>query len=309
MDIQQLRYFVEVAQQLHFGRAADNLHVTPSPLSRRIRELERELGVTLLIRGYHEVQLTDAGQALLTPARDVLAQFDDIKNIARDHSGSVAPSLRVGASPLTPPHSLDFLLETLRGVDADPIGAVVLEPSAPLLRRLANCELDIAVVHLPVEEFGISSLSVMEYSWLLAVRADDELAGRSSVTLADVVDHEYIMSSAKVHPLAMNQLRDFVLRAGVKNVREMDSSDAATVAAWVARTKAFALTVSDDNVPGRRIYDDPRYSLIPLDEPNLHFRVGIAWRDQRYHDDPTLRQVIEAIRSRLPAPTRANVDA
>jgi len=133
MDIQQLRYFVEVAQELHFGRAADRLHITPSPLSRRIRELERELGVELYVRGYHDVQLTEAGQLLLDPARDVLQRFDALKALVRAQASSARPGLHVGASPLTPPHSLDVLLDTMRSVDARMAGPVVLEPTAQLL--------------------------------------------------------------------------------------------------------------------------------------------------------------------------------
>jgi len=152
-------------------------------------------------------------------------------------------------------------------------------------------------------------MPVMEYTWVVALRADDELAGRESLTFADLVEREYIMSSSKVHPVAMNQLRDFVLRAGVTRIKELDGSDSVSVAAHVARSQAFALTVENGEMPGRRIFEDPRYSLIPLHEPDLHFRVGIAWRDERYKSDPSLREVIKAIRSRVPAPVLAGANA
>ena len=76
IELRQLRYFVAVAEELHFGRAAERLHMSQSPLSRAIRELERDLGVVLFVRTTRRVELTAAGSVLLERSRRALAEID-----------------------------------------------------------------------------------------------------------------------------------------------------------------------------------------------------------------------------------------
>jgi len=95
MELRQLRYFVTLAEELHFGRAAAREHIVQSALSQQLQRLERELGVLLLDRTTHHVELTPAGSALLIEARQILAQVDRAA-VAAQHAASSAPSLRVG---------------------------------------------------------------------------------------------------------------------------------------------------------------------------------------------------------------------
>ena len=76
IELRQLRYFVAVAEELHFGRAAERLHMSQSPLSRAIRELERDLGVVLFVRTTRSVELTASGSVLLERSRRALAEID-----------------------------------------------------------------------------------------------------------------------------------------------------------------------------------------------------------------------------------------
>lgn len=86
MSLSQLRYFVAVAEELHFGRAAQRMRVSQPPLSRRIRELEDELGVPLLERTSRRVALLPAGEALLPRARAILAAVDELPARAKENS-------------------------------------------------------------------------------------------------------------------------------------------------------------------------------------------------------------------------------
>ena len=98
IELRQLRYFVAVAEELHFGRAAARVHMSQSPLSRAIRELERDLGVVLFVRTTRRVELTAAGTALLARARRAIAEVDlavaDARRAARGARGSRSATAR-----------------------------------------------------------------------------------------------------------------------------------------------------------------------------------------------------------------------
>jgi DNA-binding transcriptional LysR family regulator len=95
MELRQLRYFVTLAEELHFGRAAEREHIVQSALSQQLQRLERELGVRLLERSTHRVSVTTAGAVLLTEARQILAHAERAAGAARNAAGAAA-TLRVG---------------------------------------------------------------------------------------------------------------------------------------------------------------------------------------------------------------------
>src|SRR5215207_10860290 len=95
MELRQLRYFVTLAEELHFGRAAAREHIVQSALSQRLQRLERELGVTLVERTTHHVQLSAAGAAFLIDARQILAHVERA-TVAAQRAARSTPSLRVG---------------------------------------------------------------------------------------------------------------------------------------------------------------------------------------------------------------------
>jgi DNA-binding transcriptional LysR family regulator len=111
MELRQLRYFVTLAEELHFGRAAAHEHIVQSALSQQLQRLERELGVLLLDRTTHHVELTAAGSAFLLEARQILAQVERAA-VAAQRAASSAPSLRVGVVDA----SYDSLPQILRQV-------------------------------------------------------------------------------------------------------------------------------------------------------------------------------------------------
>src|SRR5690349_8361292 len=99
VELRQLRYFVAVAEELHFGRAAERLHMSQSPLSRAIRDLERDLGVVLFVRTTRRVELTEAGTVLLRRARPALAEIDGAIADTRRADEPNAGILAIGSGP------------------------------------------------------------------------------------------------------------------------------------------------------------------------------------------------------------------
>src|SRR3954452_10788248 len=101
VELRQLRYFVAVAEELHFGRAAERLHMSQSPLSRAIRELERDLGVVLFVRTTRRVEVTPAGAALLERARRALAAGDPAGEEAPRAAGPEPGVVAIGYLPFS----------------------------------------------------------------------------------------------------------------------------------------------------------------------------------------------------------------
>src|SRR5438874_12117768 len=103
IELRQLRYFVAVAEELHFGRAATRLHMSQSPLSRAIRELERDLGVVLFVRTTRSVELTAAGSMLLERSRRALSELDGAVAEVRRSVRTEAATLGLGYGPFSRP--------------------------------------------------------------------------------------------------------------------------------------------------------------------------------------------------------------
>jgi DNA-binding transcriptional LysR family regulator len=155
MELRHLRYFVAVAEELHFRRAAERLHVAQPAVSEQVRKLEEELGVRLFDRTQRNVDLTDAGTALLAEAYRVLRQAEAARLAARSASDRPSRVLRVGYVPTallaSVPRTLRRLITTMPNLQT------TMEPGSglELVDAVRVGELDVAVVSMPVPTPGV----------------------------------------------------------------------------------------------------------------------------------------------------------
>jgi DNA-binding transcriptional LysR family regulator len=155
LEFRQLRYFVTLAEELHFGRAAAREHIVQSALSQQLQRLERELGVRLLERSTHHVELTAAGAAFLVEARQILAHLERAAQAARSAGGSSA-ALRVGIIDA----SYDSMPQILQEVQATYPDLVIhqVEVSVPeQFQQLLDGRLDVGVGRAALAPPGVSS--------------------------------------------------------------------------------------------------------------------------------------------------------
>ena len=145
VELRQLRYFVAVAEELHFGRAAERLHMSQSPLSRAIRELERDIGVTLFVRTTRRVELTDAGSLLLERSRRALAEIDGAIADAQGAARVDRSVLGIGYGPFSRT-VVARIVAALGEVQPEIEVRLEEEVSADSLKRLGAHELAAAVV-------------------------------------------------------------------------------------------------------------------------------------------------------------------
>ncbi|WP_238011932.1 LysR family transcriptional regulator [Dactylosporangium sp. AC04546] len=185
LESRQLRYFVAVAEELHFGRAAERLGMAQPPLSRAIRDLERHLGVQLLRRTTREVALTPAGEVLLRDARTAL---DAIAAAARraQNAGQPTPALRVALKADYDAGLLPRFLSVYREDPAALAVEVLLGGRGEQVPALRDGRADVALLPRPFDERGLDVEVLLVEPRLLAIAADDPLAAHPTLRLDDL---------------------------------------------------------------------------------------------------------------------------
>lgn len=188
MELQQLRYVVEVADTLSFTRAAERCFVTQSALSHQIASLERELGRRLFVRSSRSVRLSEAGRAFAEHARIALREAERAKEGAAAVDGVVEGTLRIGVIPTVTALDVPAVLVAYRTVHPRVRVELQVGNSDDLIRRLRQDELDIALLGLRdgVDPVGVASRALTRERLVAVFPRGHELARRGSIELDDV---------------------------------------------------------------------------------------------------------------------------
>src|SRR5712664_3164818 len=161
-SLQQLRFLCALAEQCHFGRAAESCAVTQSTLSGGIKELEARLGVTLFERSHRHVMLTPVGKEIATRAQRLLVDAEELVGLARNAQEPLSGPLRFGKIPTVGPYVLPSLLPHL-GAALPKLKLYVREaPTAVLLDKLAGGELDILLAAVHYELGDVETTQIAE---------------------------------------------------------------------------------------------------------------------------------------------------
>lgn len=182
LDLRKLRYFVAVADRLHFGRAAEDLHIAQPVLSRQIRALEQELGATLFTRNSHGAALTDAGRQLLEDAGPLLASAHAVRrrvSAAAHGSRRLVVGFRAGIPVI--PAAREF--EARHPDVVVDVQRLEWDDQAPML---LDGRVDVGYVRLPIDETGLRLTPLYTEPLMVALPAGHRLAGKEEVTEADL---------------------------------------------------------------------------------------------------------------------------
>lgn len=290
MEIFHLRYFTAVAEHLSFSQAARQLHMAVSPLSRRVRDLERELGVRLFDRDSHNVALTAAGSALLPLAREALARFDDIPSRLRQQLGEQPPVVHAGVAPALHPQVREGLKVFESGQESEvrrwPGG------SQDLAAQVRRRELELALVHLPVHVEGVAVHEVLREP-VGAVLPAADFAGRESVSLAELADHVFVRPGAGMNPTYFEQLEVRLAAAGVHRWTTLHARDYSGTAEFVANGGAFAISMLDSGASLGRPRD-ASVVVLPFSDFDPALATGLIFRADRAAEGGDLHELISA---------------
>ncbi|MEV0688101.1 LysR substrate-binding domain-containing protein [Nocardia sp. NPDC050378] len=235
MDVRHLRYFVAVAEERHFGRAAQRLHMAQPPLSQQIRQLEADLGVSLLERTTRKVELTAAGAAYLMRARQILASLDDAGREARLVAAGSLGHLTVGCvgsatASLLPKLSRQLATE-LPGVEFAFRGEMLVPDQVEALRTGA---VDVALLRPPVTDRSLTVELLRHDGLVIAAPSDHPLATRPAVDVLDLADADLIVHSAERESVMYGVVTRLLRDAGIQPRIQYQVTETSTLVTLVA---------------------------------------------------------------------------
>ena len=292
MDIEQLRSFLAVADELHFGRAAERLHVAQPPLSRTIKRLERELGTRLFDRNTRSVRLTSSGQALMDPAKEVLDALRRAETAVRSADHGEVGTVRIAFAGV----STHRLVARLARVVRSQRPGIQLELSSqnfaqPAMKRLLAGATDLALGRWDVVPAEISAQVVMPDSLVLAVPDTHPLAGARRLSIGQLVSEGFVSLPPHEGSVLPDRLRRLAHANGFVAEVVQVAPDTQTALALVSAEVGCHLTLASvaENVT------DPHVVFIPLNEstPSLDVHLRAAWR--RDDQNPALRAVLDEL--------------
>jgi DNA-binding transcriptional LysR family regulator len=270
VELRHLRYFVAVAEELHFRRAAERLHIAQPAVSEQVRKLEAELGVRLFDRTQRNVALTDAGAALLTEAYRVLRQAEAARVAAR--SASDRPKLRIGYVPTALRASIPRTLRRL--VAAMPNLQTTIEPGSGLglVDAVRAGELDVAVVSLPVPTAGVRVTPLGEQRAVAVFPVDHEHAVKPHVALERIAPERIVVLPRD----ADRPLYDAVLAACCAGISPtlIEMPDGQVDRILLAVASGAGMAMLPDCVAER--YADAGVRFVPLEGESPALTTGIV---------------------------------
>jgi DNA-binding transcriptional LysR family regulator len=215
VELRHLRYFVAVAEELHFRRAAERLYVAQPAVSEQVRKLEEELGVRLFDRTQRSVSLTVAGTALLEEARHILRHAEVAREAARNAGDRATMRLRIGYLPDSLPASVPCALRQL--ASSAPTVQVDLEtgPALRLIEELRAHRLDVAVVALPAPTNGLRTTLLEEQRAVAVLPVSHPSAGEPSIPLERLAPERLVVLPREVNPPFHDSVVALCHRAGL----------------------------------------------------------------------------------------------
>lgn len=292
MELRHLRYFVAVGENLHFGRAADRLHMSQPPLTRQIKQLEDELGVALFIRNNRRVELTAVGQRFLVEAKPLLAQFDSLKLHVSETAAGRVGKLAIGFISVADYHVLPSLLREFQSRYPN-VNLNLREATTDLqIDALRNGEIDVGIVLAPLTDPSLQFQPLFQEELVAVLPASDKESRGSSlikaISVRALAEQPFVMFPRHIAPGLYDAIVDTCDRAGFAPSIAQEAIQMQTIISLVSVGMGVALVPASLTNLGRTgvIYR-------PLKEKSPLVTTGLAWKNS--NSSPTLRTFLDLV--------------
>ena len=273
--LRQLQYLIAVAEEGHFGRAAENCFVTQSTLSAGIQELESILGITVIGRTKRRVAITPLGEELVARARRVLAEVEDMTVTAKAGTRPLTGLLRLGAIPTIGPYVLPKILPPLRASYPELRLFLREDRTARLVDQLMGGELDVALIALPYDTGDLEHMVLADDPFWVAMPPDHELAKEDGVLDPDSMENEDLLLLEDGHCLRDHALSACRRQPAPGRSGAFQATSLYTLVELVA--SGFGTTLLPDIAVSSDHVNTAAVKLRPLDV-GAGRQIALAWR-------------------------------
>ena len=261
MNLQRLRYFVAVAEELHFSRAAERLHMSQPPLSQQIRLLESELDTALFDRSTRRVALTDAGAFLYPEAVRLLSAADGVDRLMDQHRHGRAGTLRVGLVDSAAYEVMPRVLSEYRRRWPRVGYELHTMSSDEQVQALRAGRIDLGIGRAAADARNVETTLVMHERLLVAASSAHRLAGAPAANLRDLADEPIIGFARNVSPSLHAVLASMLAQEGVAYDPIIEATEYATILGFVAAGEGVAIVPSSVQT-----FRPPGLHYVPLED-------------------------------------------
>ena len=292
MNLRDLRYLVALADHRHFGRAAEACSVSQPALSMQIKEMEADLGASLVERRIGEVALTETGLEIARRTKRILSEVSDLEDFARHRGAVLSGTLKFGVIPSVAPYLLPRLLPVLQEKHPDLELELRETQTRFLVGELIRGSLDVVMIALPAPVSDIDTLPLFNDRFLLSAPSADDLPTRTRIT-ADDIDPNRLILLEEGHCLR-DQALAFCSDASGGSLRELGATSLTTVMQMVAAGYGVTL-IPEIAVPVEA--RDERIKLRRFARPEPFRTIGLGWRksSSRARDFQALGKIVSEV--------------
>lgn len=276
MNIRALRYFVDVVQLNGFSRAADNLFITQSAISRSIKNLEDELGVTLLVREINGVKLTDDGTILFEYAKNIITEFNNMNKALKDKSGPLKGTLNVGLPPVIASTYFADIIMAFSALHPQVELKIFELGTNQIEEAMREGKVETAAVMLPFNSENVELTPFAEDKLVLLISKNHSLATKKEISFPLLLTQPFIFFAENF------RINDLVNSAcGIYNTKPIIAGRSNHLDLVIAMVKAgVGITLLPESIYDKNPIDD--LAIVSVIDPVLSYRLALANNKNNY---------------------------